>query len=651
AHRQSAYAAAPGIAGQHQRGSASALGVTARSTALVERQNGVQPRGALTGLQAMSVHQASRAVSFCSSFSWGSGRDTFHRDSEQRNGSDDRFRGSPTGRSSRGRGGSFANKGRGAQQQRGPMGWAEARGSETSREDSLSRAAPATPSVSMDDSPTVASHTSSSGSLDAYQQRFNSVSSPQESFGGTDRQASPSEMQSASGTQRSSPRSDAAGAGSNAAGSGGGGAYSSGGTSRQPYAQSYAPRAGSLGNSRNAPDGRGYERSGRDDSRSWSERGSGSGGGGYGRADAAQTSTRRYEQSGRDDSRQWSGGRSANGWGDRGRGSSDGYSRGGSFSGRAPSRWQEGSASTSGRGSWQPRADGWNRGDEEPSQRIEVEGEVVYGVSPVLAAFAAKRRTIHTLFVQEGLGQTQGEGRRKERGAPEHAIAAAEALGAAVSHISKHDLNMLTDNRPHQGLALDCSPLDWIKLDEMPQVASLGSQAVPIWLALDEVTDPHNFGAVLRSAQFLGASGVLASQKNCASLSPAVSKASAGALEAVQVHACANLPRALSEAAANGWAVFGASAEEGAEDCTAVNVGKPTILVVGSEGYGLRTTVRRACTGLIKVGGGPTAADMSSQSSSVPDSEVDSLNVSVATGILLHQLIQSTSSTTSSEGS
>ena len=94
----------------------------------------------------------------------------------------------------------------------------------------------------------------------------------------------------------------------------------------------------------------------------------------------------------------------------------------------------------------------------------------------------------------------------------------------------------------------------------------------------------HNFGAVLRSAQFLGASGVMASQKNCAPLSAAVSKASAGALEAVPVHACANLPRLLSEAAASGWTVLGAAAEEGAQACTQVGVQGPTTLVVGSEG-------------------------------------------------------------------
>ncbi len=73
-------------------------------------------------------------------------------------------------------------------------------------------------------------------------------------------------------------------------------------------------------------------------------------------------------------------------------------------------------------------------------------------------------------------------------------------------------------------------------------------------------------------------------EKTAPPLSAAVSKASAGAMEAVRVHACPNLPRTLSEAAAKGWAVLGASAEAESEDCSAVAVSKPTVLVVGSEG-------------------------------------------------------------------
>ena len=100
----------------------------------------------------------------------------------------------------------------------------------------------------------------------------------------------------------------------------------------------------------------------------------------------------------------------------------------------------------------------------------------------------------------------------------------------------------------------------------------------------------------MRSAQFLGARGVMASQKNCAPLSAVVSKASAGALEALPVHACANLPRLLSEAAASGWSVLGAAAEEGAVDCTAAAVQGPTILVVGSEGELLNSSNGTVCS-------------------------------------------------------
>jgi len=153
----------------------------------------------------------------------------------------------------------------------------------------------------------------------------------------------------------------------------------------------------------------------------------------------------------------------------------------------------------------------------------------------------------------------------------------------------------------------------------------------PVWLALDEVVDPQNLGAVIRSAHVLGAAGVLACDRNCAPLSGTVSKASAGALEVMTVHSCSNMPRTLTQAVADGWAVLGAAADPKAVECSAVVVDKPTILVMGSEGSGLRTNVRRACSQLLRV---RMAAPRHMLAA-------DSLNVSVAAGILLHTLISS----------
>lgn len=91
----------------------------------------------------------------------------------------------------------------------------------------------------------------------------------------------------------------------------------------------------------------------------------------------------------------------------------------------------------------------------------------------------------------------------------------------------------------------------------------------------------QNLGAMLRSAHCLGASGVIASAKNCAPLSAVVSKASAGALEVMTLYNCRNLPRTLADAAERGWAVVGAAGEAGATPLTEFVADKPTVLVMG----------------------------------------------------------------------
>lgn len=171
-----------------------------------------------------------------------------------------------------------------------------------------------------------------------------------------------------------------------------------------------------------------------------------------------------------------------------------------------------------------------------------------------------------------------------------------------------------------------------------------------LWLVLDEVVDPQNFGALLRSAHFLGGGsptngnagstiGILVCSKNSAPPSPTVSAASAGALELSQIYSTNNLPRTLNAAREDGWRILGAaaSAPNGMDvDCLDLNEVKagesqpPTILVLGNEGHGLRTLVAKACSGFVRVPG--------SEATSVGDNTnagVDSLNVSVTGGIML----------------
>ncbi|GLC76409.1 hypothetical protein PLESTF_001777600 [Pleodorina starrii] len=316
-----------------------------------------------------------------------------------------------------------------------------------------------------------------------------------------------------------------------------------------------------------------------------------------------------------------------------------------------------------------------------PCLRDTLEGEALYGVFPVLAALRAKRRKVHRAFMLASLDLSK----RKDAGLIRQVEALCTEAGVDVVRTSRHELNLMSHDRPHQGLVLDVSSLEWASLDEFPSAdqvmqaaaaaaargAAAGPPPPPVWLALDEVVDPQNLGAVVRSAYCLGAAGVLACARNCAPLSSVVSKASAGALEALQLHSCHNMPRTLLDARDNkGWAVLGAAAGSGSEPVERVRVDRPTILVLGSEGFGLRTNVRRACSGLVRVDMAPVvrtggaAATTAGSSGDAGDGAaatetaaaaaarrqqqqvvlrglVDSLNVSVATGILLHSLIHS----------
>ena len=236
-------------------------------------------------------------------------------------------------------------------------------------------------------------------------------------------------------------------------------------------------------------------------------------------------------------------------------------------------------------------------------------------------------------------------------------------------------LNTLCGNRPHQGFILKARPLQFEPILFLPRVedtppaadaedeeegagagaeeSEMATAAAPkkqppaplaaattgqVWLALDEVTDPQNFGALLRSAHFFGASGVVTCAKNSASLTATVSKSSAGAVEVMRVHSTANMMRFLKRSRENGWRVVGTSVSERSGPLHELPAGPgapPTIVVLGNEGYGVRTNVLRECEFLVEVagdGGGAVAEGATA-------STVDSLNVSVTGGVVLFHLL------------
>eukprot|EP01038_Epipyxis_sp_PR26KG_P008158 gene8158-11041_t len=256
------------------------------------------------------------------------------------------------------------------------------------------------------------------------------------------------------------------------------------------------------------------------------------------------------------------------------------------------------------------------------------DGDHIYGVSAVRLAIVNPKRTIKELLLQSGMELSN----KKDEKTASEIVKIAKELNIPIREFSKHDLNMLTENRPHQGFVLRASPIEFIKLDYLEP-----STHFRCVLALDEVWDPQNFGALLRTSHFLGCDKVVVCAKNSAPLSPTVSKASSGSLEVMDVYSTNQMMKFLDKSIANGWQVIGTDLSENSKSLFDIPLDKPTILVLGNEGHGIRTNVLRKCTHLIKI----TAQSMEQRPDGINhvNSLVDSLNVSVTGGIILHHFL------------
>lgn len=239
----------------------------------------------------------------------------------------------------------------------------------------------------------------------------------------------------------------------------------------------------------------------------------------------------------------------------------------------------------------------------------------LYGQHAVAAALANPRRPcLRLLATANALGRL-GEAVRRP--------------GLAVETAGPRELaRVLPEGAVHQGLALEVGPLPPLGLAEA--MATLPARALV--LALDQVSDPRNLGAILRSAVALGAGAVVLPERRSADLGGACAKAASGALDLLPIVEVTNLARALVELKALGfWAVgLDAAAGTGLEAAPRYD---RTVLVLGAEGEGLRRLVAETCDLLVRIplagptsGGPPIAA------------RVDSLNVAVAAGIALYVL-------------
>jgi 23S rRNA (guanosine2251-2'-O)-methyltransferase len=233
--------------------------------------------------------------------------------------------------------------------------------------------------------------------------------------------------------------------------------------------------------------------------------------------------------------------------------------------------------------------------------------EILFGLHPVEEALrSGNRRFDHVCVARERQDQRL-----------QKIIAGCREQGVRVRSESREQLTLLARNPGHQGVVAFVRERATLDLEDVLS----GDGTAPLLLALDGVEDPQNLGALLRSADGAGVSGVLLTERRSAPVSAVALKASAGAAEHVRIARVVNLVRALEEVKAAGIWCVGLD-ERGSMDYTEYDFTAPCLLVLGREGAGLHDLVRRTCDHLLRI---PMAG------------KISSLNVSAAGAVVLYE--------------
>ena len=246
----------------------------------------------------------------------------------------------------------------------------------------------------------------------------------------------------------------------------------------------------------------------------------------------------------------------------------------------------------------------------ENSQNTE-EQLIIEGRNPVREAFRAGR-TIDRLYVQDGL----------KDGPVLALVSKARKSDVIVTFVSKERLDEMSETGKHQGVVAQCAAYAYAEVEDLLERAREKGEA-PFFFLLDDIEDPHNLGAIIRSANLMGAHGVIIPKRRAVGLTATVAKASAGALNYTPVARVANLSQTIEQLKKEGmWFVC---ADMDGELMYDLNLTGPIGVVIGNEGNGVSRLVKEKCdfTARIPMNG-----------------EIDSLNASVAAGVLGYEIVR-----------
>ena len=242
----------------------------------------------------------------------------------------------------------------------------------------------------------------------------------------------------------------------------------------------------------------------------------------------------------------------------------------------------------------------------------EIKNEIVEGRNAVIEALRAGR-AIDKIFIAKGdVDKTLG-----------HIASKARDKGIVVVECDRKKLDFMSQTHAHQGVIALCAVREYCTVEDIFAVAEERGEK-PFIIVCDEISDPHNLGAIIRSAECAGAHGVIIPKRRSAGLTAIVDKASAGAAEHMAIAREPNIPAAIKELKDRGLWVYGTAAD-GQSDLWHTDFTGNVALVIGSEGDGMGRLVRESCDFIV----------------SLPmKGQVSSLNASAAAAIVMYEVLR-----------
>ena len=236
---------------------------------------------------------------------------------------------------------------------------------------------------------------------------------------------------------------------------------------------------------------------------------------------------------------------------------------------------------------------------------------IICGRNPVLEAVRSGRE-IDRLLVAHGV----------TGGSVAAIIAKCSARGILIKEISPQKLDYYCGGANHQGVAVMFASQEYCEVEDILKTAEERNEK-PFIIICDEIEDPHNLGAIIRTAEACGVHGIIIPKRRSASLNATVAKAACGALEYMKVARVTNIPNTIDELKEKGVWVFGADMDGNDFERTDLDI--PCALVIGNEGKGIGTLVAKKCDDIISL---PMMG------------KINSLNASVAAGVLMYEVVR-----------